>query len=285
MKKLFLFFSSLFLCQQTVLLPHEIFSLRADIAPKEGKNVDTLIKYTKAGSQRELEYLNRIMYGVTEYLTLEMRMPVFLEKKVSEIDSIGNISNSFKAAGLGKIELISKFRLFYDYGFQKRNQIVAMGGIFFPTARRALTGFEEKPIINNSSLDFELGTAGAFETTKVYHFASLVYRFNASARHIKEGDQFFYSYAFGYRPEAPDVDKVDWVFLLDIDGIWTEKTKVNGSKIANSGGNVIFIGPSVFRSKGNAMIKAALQIPLAEHLNGSQEKNDFRFMLALFLQF
>ncbi|MBS1987744.1 hypothetical protein JST56_02005 [Candidatus Dependentiae bacterium] len=285
MKKLSLFLCISFLCQQIPLLSHEIFSLRADTVRQGGINVDTLLKYTKAGSQRELEYMNRLMYGVTEYLTLELRVPIFLEKKVSEAAPVGGLLSSFKTAGAGKIEFISKLRVFYDYGFQKRNQIILVGGVLFPTARRNLTGIEKKPIIDNSSLDFVLGTAAAFETIKFYHFASLVYQINTSVRHIKEGDQLFYSYAFGFRPEMPDVDKVDWVFLIDFDGIWTQRAKVNGSKLINSGSNIIFVGPSCFRSKGNAMIKAAIQVPVAQHLNGFQEKSDFRCMLGLFLQF
>ncbi|MBS1988857.1 hypothetical protein JST56_07790 [Candidatus Dependentiae bacterium] len=285
MKKLCLFFCIWFLSQQTTLFPHEIFSLRADTVRQGGVNIDTLVKYTKAGSQREFEYINRIMFGVTEYLTLELRVPIFLEEKVSEVAHSGDPFSSFKTAGVGKLELVGKFRVFYDYGFQKRNQIVVVGGVLLPTARRATTGIDKKPIIDNSSLDFVLGTAGAFETTRFYHFASLIGRLNTAARHIKMGNQFFYSYAFGFRLEMPDVDKVDWVFLIDVDGIWTEKTRVNGSRLTNTGSNVIFAGPSFFRSQGNAMIKGGIQVPIAQHINGLQEKNDFRLMLGLFLQF
>lgn len=264
---------------------HEIFSVRADIARQEGINVDTIVKHTKQGGQRESEYLNRIMYGLTQYLSLELRLPIFFEKKVSEVNPTTGLYSYFKASGLGKVELLSKLRIYHDYAFQKRNQIVLVSGLLFPTSRTALTSIEKKPIIGNRSMDFIVGTAGAFETTKFYHFAALVYRMNTSARRIKEGDQFLYSYAFGYRPDKPDVNKVDWVFLVDVDGRWQDKDKVNGERLSNTGHKTIFAGPSFFRSRGNLILKGSVQIPVIQHLNSLQEKFDYRAMLGAFLQF
>lgn len=286
MKKILIFvinIGSLIYCPN--LRPHEIFSLRADIARKDGLNIDTIFSYTKAGSQRDSELTTNLMYGAMEYLTLGLKIPVFLEKKVSEFNQQTNSFASFKTAGSGKVELFSKLRFYHNYKLAKRNQIVAVGGLLLPTTRNVLTGIEKKPIIDNNSMDFFLGAAGSFETTKYYHFASLKYRINTYAHSIREGDQFFYSYAFGYRPRKPDIKKLDWVFLIDVDGTWTDKTKVGGAKIANSGGTFIFIGPSFFCSKENFMLKGGIQIPAIQHVNGIQEKADLRYMVGIFIQF
>jgi hypothetical protein len=267
------------------LFSHEIFSLRADIVRRDGTNIDTIVKYTKAGSQRETQFINRIMYGANENLTLELRVPVFLEKKVSEFNPSTKSFLPFKAAGSGKLELVSKFRIYHDYKFAKRNQIILLGGMLFPTVRQVLTGINKQPILGNNTMDFLLGSAGAFETTKFYNFASLLYRINTTAHTILEGNQLSYSYAFGYRPEKPNINKVDWVFLVDFDGIWTKETKIAGAKINDSGGNCIFVGPSFFCSKKNFMLKGGIQFPVIQHLNGIQEKANVRCMIGAFLQF
>jgi hypothetical protein len=263
---------------------HEIFSPRADLARTNGLNVDALIKHTRIGNGRETEYLNRIMYGVTEYLTIEARLPIFLEKRMIEVKPDRTLS-SCKAAGLGKIQIGAKFRVYHNYGFQKRDQALLFANIFLPTARKALTAISHQPIIDNNSIDFMVGAAGAFESTTFYHFVSTAYRLNNESRSIQVGDQFLYSYAFGYRPEPPDVDKVDWVFLIDIDGVWTGKTGIHRCKLNNSGRHIIFAGPSFFRSLGNFMIKGSMQAPLFQSINGNQQKVDYRFLVAAFLQF
>lgn len=271
--------------QDKRLHAHELFSARADLARNNGVTIDNLIKYTRAGSQHEVQLFNRFMYGLTEFLTLEAKVPVYFEKKVSETADEGKTKVNFKANGLGKIELLSKVRIFRQYAIQKRNQIVLINGILLPTANRSLTGVDRKPIIGNHSLDFLTGIAGAFETLKFYHFASLTYRFNTSADQIQEGNQLSYSYAFGCRPKKPMLNKQDWVFLIDVDGIWLEKDRVDGKKVINSGSNTIFIGPSFFSSRDNVMVKGAVQFPILQHFNGIQEKNDFRGAVGIFVQF
>ncbi len=280
LKILFLFL----ICKGEVLHAHEIFTPRADLALQGGFNVDALIKHTKAETQRETEYLNRFMYGITEYLTIEGRFPVFFEKKISEQAEDGSFTHS-KACGAGKLQVTGKFRIYHNYAHQQRDQIVLIAGIILPTSRRTLSLIHKKPIIDNDSFDFLFGAASAFETLTFYHFASLTFRANTSSRHITMGNKLLYSYTFGYRPTPPEMDKTDWVFLVDVDGIWTGKTNVKKCTLHNSGGNIVFIGPSAFCSNGNFMIKASAQVPLFQHVNGHQEKYNFRALIGAFLQF
>lgn len=279
-------FACLLLCSifiTSTINAHEIFSLRADIARQGGFNEDLIIKTTRASKQKNTEFLNRIMYGITEYLTSEIRLPIFLENKIPDI--VNGQPTALKALGLGKIEALAKIRLYKKYAFQERNQIIAALGILFPTASPRIKRSDGKPILENRSMDFLFGLAGAFETTMWYHFFSTTYRLNTRSHGIREGDQITYSYAVGYRPEAPDVKKVDWVFLFDVDGIITLKDALTPMNNKNTGGYVLFFGPSLFCSKNNVMLKGGIQAPLFDHVNGMQEKNSFRAMVGLFVQF
>lgn len=263
------------------LFSHELFSLRAQIARTGGFNFDGLIHQTKQSHQRETDFLASFMYGFNQFITGELRIPIKLDNIVYETST----QQTFKAQGLDKVHLLGRFRIYKNYKHAKRYQIVVIPGIFFPTASGKLTPQENIPLIASKSVDFLLGIAGAFETLKWYHFAGFNYKINTQAKKLRQGNVFLYSYAIGYRPVPPEASKPDWVFLWEIDGILKEKDHYHGVKNNNSGSNIIFTGPALFCSLDNVMLKADIQFPAFQHLNGKQERFDWRGTLGIYTQF
>jgi hypothetical protein len=71
------------------------------------------------------------------------------------------------------------------------------------------------------------------------------------------------------------------VWLLELNGEYSERNELNGNALANSGGNEVFVSPGVFWTLRNFAVKAGVQIPVLSRLNEDQQKTDYRARLIL----
>jgi hypothetical protein len=60
--------------------------------------------------------------------------------------------------------------------------------------------------------------------------------------------------------------------MIEFDGSYAEKDKIQGKTDPNSGGNVIFIVPSIWLSSKRWILQGGIGLPLLQNLNGHQDK-------------
>jgi hypothetical protein len=60
--------------------------------------------------------------------------------------------------------------------------------------------------------------------------------------------------------------------MIEFDGTYSEKNKIKGTTDPNSGGNVIFITPSIWLSSKRWIIQWGIGFPVIQNLNGHQNK-------------
>jgi hypothetical protein len=58
-------------------------------------------------------------------------------------------------------------------------------------------------------------------------------------------------------------------------------SELGGSTVSDSGGNTIWLGPSLLFSYRNIMVKGGIQMPVFQDLQGNQERDDFRAVFAI----
>ena len=247
-------------------LAHEpIFSLGPETIYKGGIGIESEVEYEKGGSDRETAIHYEIIYGVTEDLSLTIEVPHIIEKKEG-----GEISD-----GLGEVALRGKYQLFRKDTLGAQDKAALIYGLKFPT------GDEDKdPSLGSGSWDHLFGLSIGHESTTLYGFATGRYVLKTESGGKEKGDQVLIDVAFGFRPWLRSYKSWDLVLLLENSYICLEKDEVNGIKQANSGGEEIFIGPTLLWSIRNIMIKGGIQFPVWQDLNGNQ-KRDFRSLLAV----
>ncbi|MBY0353516.1 hypothetical protein K2W90_04065 [Candidatus Babeliales bacterium] len=259
------------------LSAHEpLFGFGPDTIRKGGYAIEGEFEYERVGDERETEVAADIMYGVTEYLAVSATIPFIINKQEQE----NGKCEAFRSAGLGKLEARAKYRLYFDYQYGKRTQVVLIGGIRFPTV-----GLNKNPALGNRTMDFIVSTAAGYETLQASYFGTITYTINTRGHGQQEGNELNLTLSAGFRPEPISYYKLDWLFFLEFDLVHTAKAKIHRSKDNNSGGYVAFVGPIVFVSKENILFKAGIQAPMFEHVNGMQEKHDYRVAFGLDLHF
>lgn len=89
----------------------------------------------------------------------------------------------------------------------------------------------------------------------------------------KIGDQFLYQFGFGRNIPSP----CGWIYawMIEIDGQYFKKNEFHGRFDKNSGGNIIFVTPSLWISSRDILMQFGVSFPINQHLFGRQRKFDY----------
>lgn len=246
---------------------HEpVFSLGPETIYKGGIGIETEIEYEKSGSEGKTVLHEEIIYGIRENFSLTIGLPFILQKK----------ENGSTSSGFGDMTLRGKFRFYKKDYFGAQDKATLIGGIKFPTGDK-----DKKPALGSGSFDFLIGLAAGHESRKWYYFGTARYWINNKDGIKEKGDIFLYDIVFGLRPVLREYYDPDLVLLLELSGEHRNKDKINALKNKDSGGDILYLGPSFLWSYRNWMIKGGIQLPVYQDLNGEQEKDDLRSVLAV----
>lgn len=145
------------------------------------------------------------------------------------------------------------------------NQATVVANVTFPTGSSS-----KNPPLGFGSTSFFLGTT--FNHTEIdwLFFVSPGAQLTTSKHGTKFGDQIVYQFGFGRNIPSPS----GWIFawIVEFDGLFAWKNKIKGHTDPNSGGNVIYITPSIWISSMNLIIQFGAGYPVVQHLFGHQSK-------------
>jgi len=236
--------------------PHVLFKGGVEIAPEvltqdKGEDQDTALGLGLA-------------YGLTGDWAAGIKLPYVFRD--------GTSNNN----GLGDVRLFTKYRFWRKDGPGVQQSVSILGQIKFDTSAGG------NPSLGSGSTDGLLGIAYGYESRKWYRWASMRYRINGENNlGLQRGNKLFVDLVGGIRFRPTAYDEPDTVWLIELNGEYTDRSELNGSTLGNSGGSEWFVSPGIFWTLRNFAIKAGVQIPIASDLNGDQAETDYRARLIL----
>lgn len=249
---------------------HEpIFGIGPETIFKYGTGIETEVEYEKGKSDSILGLYEEILFGLRQDLSITLRVPYIIQKKAP--DSIAN--------GLGDLVLRGKFRFFKKDYSGASNKLALVGGVKFPTGNK-----KDTPPLSTGSFDFIVGLTAGHESRRWYLFSDIRYRYNTKGDSVKKGDRLLYDFAAGVRPALSEYYKPDLVMLLELSGELRNKDRVNSLIDNNSGGSILYLGPSFLWSYRNWMLKGGIQVALYQNLSETETEN-IRSSLAIEIHF
>lgn len=89
----------------------------------------------------------------------------------------------------------------------------------------------------------------------------------------KFGNQYLYQFGFGRNFWTPK----GWIYawMVDIDGLYSCRNRFRGSLDRNSGGNVMYVTPSLWISSKELSLQFGVGFPVYQNLFGSQNTFDY----------
>jgi len=201
-----------------------------------------------------------LLWGVTENLSFFFNVPV----------SPGNKSDHSKSSGLEDVFAQFEYLYYNKVGTASTDQATLVANISFPSGSSSKT-----PPTGFGSTIFFIG--GTYNHTGInwFFFTSPGGVLTTSNHKTKFGNQFLYQCGLGRNFPSP----AGWIFawMVEFDGTYAWKNKIHGMKDPNSGGNIIYVTPSLWISSKRLILQFGAGYPVVQHLFGNQPRQFISF--------
>lgn len=239
--------------------PSPLFSIGQTIVDKGDLFFVQYLNYLQGFEERVLDTSSAVLYGVTDYLSLAASIPTYIRQEDGE----------FHSSGLGDM-LVQVEGAFYSKSTDwSTTQATVLGQLLLPTG-----SFTKTPPTGAGTPSVLLGTTLAYLSITSYLFTSYAVLLRSHNGPTNLGNQFAYEFGIGHNLGYWHEGLL--VGTLEIDGIYTQRTRVDGQTDCKSGFNVVFGGPSIFLSLEHLIVQAGIQLPFAQKFNDGVTKLGFR---------
>jgi hypothetical protein len=248
------------------------------------------VRFLKAeDSTRDLEVIavpSVFVYGFTEKFAL-----IGIAPYVDKTLKMGGVERGDN--GLGDSTLMGRYQVFQmdRPGETFRGQL--LGGLKFPTGRD-----NESDSLGRLPQPLQLGSgsydpivAGVFTWQRLRWQADfdVAYKVNTEANDFRFGNTLAHDAAFQYRLlpwTLPEQGVPAFVYgVLELNGIWAERDKLNGGKVGDSGGYTLFLSPGLQYVTRRWVAEISVQLPIVQELNGNGLKTDYILTAGFRIQF
>lgn len=249
--------------------PSTVFGFGQFILDEGNTNLYLYIEQDKGQKQNSVTLFPLVAYGIADYLSAYCSLPLI----------VSCYENGIKSHGLG--DLTAQF----EYVFWQLSKPIDVWATIVANLTLPTANTLRNQSLGLGSPSFFLGTTISMLSTKWYAYAEAGGSFVATKyKCIKPGNCFLYEWGFGYNLASQKNTAI--TMLFDFNGIYTQKDVSNtGISDPNSGGNIVYIGPTLFYSYKSWAITFGIQGPALQALNGTQNKQYYRTLFSASVQF
>ena len=224
------------------------------------------------------------VYGLTGDLTVGISLPI-VEKRLRFQTPSGE-KTSIAVDGLGDLSLVAAYRVFREDVPLGTTQVSLLGGLKLPTGRSSQTD-REVPLLTggtsdrlppslqlgSGSVDGIIGVGAMKNIDRLTFYGSVQAKINGNGvAGVRAGNSIFYDLAADYVL----LESRNLFLILELNGVYAERSEQRGAVIPDSGGNTLFISPGVqYLPLPYLILEASIQIPIHQELDGRQLGTDF----------
>jgi hypothetical protein len=274
------------------------FDLRADFT--EFKHFDRAEAEAHAASAGEFDAVKRSLvttisgaYGLSDDVQVGASIGYYGASdfinaaRNAETNSVE--SGKADPRGLTDLWLNAKIRLMKG----KPGNLAAVFGVKLPVGdnnERLDNGelLEPSSQPGSGAFDFQAGLGySRFLTSRITMDVSGVYTFRTRHDGFKVGDRFDTGLALAYRLTEDIGAFPQWSVFAELNGVWVAKdNSLDEGSNPNTGGTTLFLTPGArVRFSQRLALTVAPSVPIAQDLNGDQDKTRFKLATTLSLSF
>lgn len=210
------------------------------------------------------DVIPRALYGINDRTSILFSFPF------TPIMRDGHHTSS----GLEDFSAQLEYAFFNKKTLSYTDQATVVANMTFPTG-----SVKKNPSTGFGSPSFFLGITYYRTAVNWIAFTSHGALITTSHHGTKIGNQFLYQ--FGFAKNLPSPKEWIYAWMLEVDGQYSEKNRIHRQIDPNSGGNVVYITPSLWISSKNLVIQVGISFPLIQNLFGKQRKIDYALTLDL----
>lgn len=240
----------------TAQQPGPFYSFGQDIVDKGNTQIFLQPSYQQLANEQYPNITAALNYGISDSLAVLVYLPV----------AVNYIEDFRHSSGIGDTGFQA------EYAFYNASNRLYTAQATVLVAAKAPTGSARKdPETGYGTPSYFIG--GTFNRTYVdwYWFVSPGGTWIAPYQNIHRGSQYYYQFGLG-RNIASATNKYILFGLLEVDGEYDKKDKIAGQYDPDSGGNIVYMTPSLSYSTKQFIVQLGVSWPLLQQLNGVQDK-------------
>ncbi|KTD06402.1 hypothetical protein Lgra_3179 [Legionella gratiana] len=253
--------------------PGPFFSFGQNIVDKNQLIVSYNPSYLYSKGQSILEGDPALLYGITDSMSLLVTLPYAFSY------NNGDTTQS----GIGDLAIDLEYA-FYNFENSKYSDQATI--IFSPTfpisnldaiskktnPSQRVSGFSRKNVPSNfNAISYFIGGTYSRMLIDWYGFLApgvlLIEKQNA----IQQGTQYYYNLGIGHTIKSIE-RKYICSGLLELNGQYSGKTIFASNTVPNTGGNIIYITPSLWFSTPKIIVQVGISLPITQYWYGTQSK-------------
>lgn len=251
--------------------PGPFFSFGQNIIDKNQFIVSYNPSYIYGKGQGILEGDPALLYGVTDSMSLLVTLPYAFRY------NNGNITQS----GIGDLAIDLEYA-FYNFENSKYSDQATI--IFSPTfpisnlgsiskksnVNQRVSGFSRKNVPSNfNAVSYFVGATYSRMFIDWYSFLAPGVLFIEKHDSIQQGTQYYYNLGIGRDIKSRE-KKYIFAGLLEFNGQYSAKTTHLSKTVPNTGGNIIYVTPSLWFSTSKLVVQVGISLPINQYWYGNQ---------------
>lgn len=198
------------------------------------------------------------LYGISDDLSVFLNAPIAASYKDGDAHS----------SGMEDIYLQMEYAFYENSNARYYTQATMVGAVSAPTG---LTTVD--PETGYGAPTFFLGATWNRTYVDWYYFTSYGATLTTSHNSTKFGNQYYYQGGIGRN--ITYTKKWMYAWLLEADGQYSEKDRKHGAINPNSGGNIVYLIPSILASSKRLILQFGVGYPVTQHLFGNQKRENY----------
>jgi hypothetical protein len=244
---------------QTPQQPGPLLSFGQHIINENQSQFYSFADYFEGKRKHKVDIIPSILYGVTDDFSISFNVPIAANYK----------ENKNHSSGWEDIFLQLEYAFYEDKTATFAEQATFVTSITFPTGSA-----RKQPTTGFSSSSFFLGATFNRMYTDWFGFTSHGVLLTTSDEGTKFGNGFFYQFGLG-RNILSVTSELIVSGMIEINGLYVKKDKIRKITDPNSGGNTVYITPSLWVSSKKLIVQLGFGLPATQHLFGNQKRNNY----------
>lgn len=239
--------------------PGSLIGIGQNILNKNQAQLYLFADYFKGVRQHMLDIMPSFLYGITDNFSIFITLPIAASYKYEDNHS----------SGLGDASFQFEYAYYTKDTKKYSEEATIIANFILPTGSS-----KKQPPTGFGSPSFMLGTG--YARTYVDWFGYTFQGTIQTTSHdgTKLGNEYLYQFGLG-RNVLTIPSKLIFALQVEVDGEYTEKDRINGVTDPNSGGNVVFVTPSLWVSSKKLIFQFGVGFPVIQNLNGNQNKMNY----------
>jgi hypothetical protein len=254
--------------------PSPNFGFGQNIVPENTRTIYISFFQDNIAHQNLVTFYPEFLYGITDYLSLYTYLPIFVKTNLD-----------CPHGGIGDLLMQLEYALYMKITPHYCVLATLVGNITIPTAHISSANTDViTPPIGYDAPSFFIGSTLNYLSPRWYAYISPGATIPITSKQCtKFGNTFFYQVGIGCNLGNPA--DITLIGLLEFSGQYIQKNKINCIADPNSGGNTIFLGPSIYATHERWEFWGGIQAPIVQNLNGTQDKERYRTSFSISITF